>query len=82
MTKDGRYDLNFKNSPNDGKAVISGEQLGELYASFVKEFPLVSIEDPFDQDDWKHYAAFTAKLGDKVLLSFRFLLFFPMPKFA
>lgn len=66
LTKDGRYDLNFKNSPNDGKAVISGEQLGELYASFVSEFPLVSIEDPYDQDDWKHYAAFTAKLGSKV----------------
>jgi len=66
FTKDGRYDLNFKNSPNDGKAVISGAQLGELYASFVKEFPLVSIEDPFDQDDWANYKAFTAKLGNKV----------------
>jgi len=66
LTKDGRYDLNFKNSPNDGKAVVTGEQLGELYASFVKEFPLVSIEDPFDQDDWANYKAFTAKLGAKV----------------
>jgi len=47
LTKEGRYDLNFKNTHNDGKAVISGEQLGDLYASFVKEFPLVSIEDPF-----------------------------------
>jgi enolase len=26
----------------------------------------VSIEDPFDQDDWEHYSKFTEKIGDKV----------------
>lgn len=66
LTKDGRYDLNFKNAPNDGSDVITGEQLAALYADFAKDFPLVSIEDPFDQDDFANYAAFTAKHGGQI----------------
>lgn len=59
----GGYDLNFKVQPNDGKAVLSGAALLELYAGFAAKYPIVSIEDPFEQDDWKHWAAITAKLG-------------------
>jgi enolase len=66
MTKDGNYDLDFKTANNDGSKVITGQQLGDLYASFAEKFPLVSIEDPFDQDDWANYQAFTARMGDKV----------------
>lgn len=35
----------------------------ELYQSFISSFPIKSIEDPFDQDDWDSYAAMTAKVG-------------------
>jgi enolase len=31
-----------------------------------KEYRLLSFTDPFDQDDWEGYAAFTAKVGKKV----------------
>ena len=51
---------------NDGKSVISGEQLIALYNDFVSEFPIVSIEDPFDQDDWSHYTRFTDQVGKNV----------------
>ena len=64
--KDKTYDLNFKEENNDGKAKISGEQLKDLYKSFVSEYPIVSIEDPFDQDDWEHYAKMTAECGEQV----------------
>ncbi|KAK9062873.1 hypothetical protein SSX86_020063 [Deinandra increscens subsp. villosa] len=64
--KDKTYDLNFKEENNDGKEKISGEQLKDLYKSFVSEYPIVSIEDPFDQDDWEHYAKMTAECGDQV----------------
>lgn len=37
-----------------------------VYKSFVTEYPIVSIEDPFDQDDWEHYAKLTAEIGDQV----------------
>jgi hypothetical protein len=30
FSQDGRYDLNFKTQPNDGSAVITGEELGDL----------------------------------------------------
>ena len=46
------YDLDFKTEMNDGTQCKTGEQLGELYASFCRDYPMVSIEDPFDQDDW------------------------------
>jgi len=34
---------------NDGSSKITGEQLGEFYKELAREFPIVSIEDPFDQ---------------------------------
>lgn len=51
---------------NDGKQKISGDQLKDLYKSFVTEYPIVSIEDPFDQDDWETYAKLTTEIGEKV----------------
>ena len=53
---------------NNGSQKIFGLQLKDLYKSSVSEYPIVSIEDPFDQDDWEHYGKKTAKCGDKVQL--------------
>jgi len=66
LTEDGMYDLNFKQQPNDGSAKLTGEALAELYAGFARDFPLVSVEDPFDQDDWASYGKMNAAMGDKV----------------
>ncbi|KAL8094832.1 hypothetical protein AgCh_036372 [Apium graveolens] len=63
---DKTYDLNFKEENNNGSEKISGEQLKDLYKSFVSEYPIVSIEDPFDQDDWEHYGKMTAECGVQV----------------
>lgn len=35
---------------------ISSDELASLYGSFVAKYPIVTIEDPFDQDDWAAYA--------------------------
>lgn len=51
---------------NNGSQKISGDQLKDLYKSFVSEYPIVSIEDPFDQDDWETYAKLTAEIGESV----------------
>lgn len=32
-----------------GKEILSGDQLAEVYKGFIKDYPVVSIEDPFDQ---------------------------------
>merc|ERR550514_849257 len=36
----------------------------EVYEDFVKNYPMVSIEDPFDQDDFPSYKAMTEKVGE------------------
>jgi len=64
--KEAQYDLNFKTPGNDGKDVLSGAALLALYESFARDYPIVSIEDPFEQDDWENWAAITAKLGKGV----------------
>jgi len=51
---------------NDGSQKISGDSLGNVYKSFVSDYPIVSIEDPFDQDDWTTYAKLTAEIGQQV----------------
>lgn len=66
LTKEGNYDLNFKVKNNDGKDVVTPSGLANLYKDFVAKHPLVSIEDPFDQDDWAAYKEFTAEVGDHV----------------
>ncbi|KAM3380894.1 enolase 1, chloroplastic [Capsicum galapagoense] len=74
LTKDAKYDLNFKNQPNDGAHVLSAQGLCELYKEFVKDFPIVSIEDPFDQDDWSSWASLQSSVniqlvGDDLLVT-------------
>ncbi|XP_078431492.1 enolase 1 [Wolffia australiana] len=73
-TEDGRYDLNFKKQPNDGAHVLSVDGLCELYKEFVKDFPIVSIEDPFDQDDWHAWSKLRSSIdiqivGDDLLVT-------------
>jgi enolase len=58
--------LDFTDQNNDGSHKISGDSLKDLYKSFVSEYPIVSIEDPFDQDDWATYAKMTSEIGQQV----------------
>ena len=62
--KGGEYDLGFK-SP-EAKNVISGAALMAHYEAFIAKYPIVSIEDPFEQDDWANYGKLTAKVGKAV----------------
>ena len=50
---------------NPGK-LFSAQEMVDLFASWVDKYPIVSIEDPLDQDDWAGYAAMTKALGAKV----------------
>ncbi|KAM4640029.1 LOW QUALITY PROTEIN: alpha-enolase-like [Amazona ochrocephala] len=73
--RNGKYDLDFK-SPDDPSRYISPDQLADLYKGFVKNYPVVSIEDPFDQDDWGAWKKFTGSVGIQVVgddLKFRAL---------
>jgi len=65
-TEDGKYDLDFKTKNNDGAHKITPDELANLYKEFTKEFPIVSIEDCFDQDDWEAWTKFTADIGGEI----------------
>ncbi len=63
---DKKYDLDFKNPENAGNMIKSGDEMIELYKNFADEYGLISIEDPFDQDDWNSYKKLTSQIGSKV----------------
>ena len=46
----------------------SAAEMVEYYAELVDSYPLVSIEDPLDEDDWEGWKAMTERLGDKTQL--------------
>ena len=46
----------------------TSEEMSSYYAELVRDFPLVSIEDPLDEDDWSGWTHITAELGDKLQL--------------
>lgn len=53
----GRYNLKSENR------LVSAEELIAMYESWVKEFPIVSIEDALDQDAWQDYQILTERIG-------------------
>ncbi|MGB5935011.1 MAG: phosphopyruvate hydratase [Ornithinimicrobium sp.] len=46
----------------------SAAEMTDYYAQLVDDYPLVSIEDPLDEDDWEGWATITARLGERVQL--------------
>ena len=65
--KEGKYDLDFKNPNSDPTKWISGKELADLYLGYVKKYPIISIEDPFDQDDWEAWSHFTANSSIQIV---------------
>ncbi len=53
----------WKSAPDK---LFSSQQMIDLFAEWVDKYPIISIEDPLDQDDWAGYTAITKALGDKV----------------
>ncbi|HIY95634.1 MAG TPA: phosphopyruvate hydratase [Candidatus Rothia avicola] len=56
---------------NDGAYDFEGQkksaaEMSAYYADLVAKYPLVSIEDPLDENDWEGYKTLTAEIGDKV----------------
>ncbi|RZB58824.1 enolase-like [Asbolus verrucosus] len=57
--KQGKYDLDFKNKKSNPSKWLPPDKLMKSYKTFIKNYPLVSIEDPFDQDDWNSWMKFS-----------------------
>merc|ERR1740129_22699 len=63
LKEEAKYDLGFKTGTKDLK---TAEEMIEYYKMWCEKYPLISIEDPFDQDDWGAYQRFTAEMGEHV----------------
>ena len=55
---DGAYDFEGQKK--------SAEEMSAYYADLVAKYPLVSIEDPLDENDWAGYKTLTEQIGEKV----------------
>ena len=58
--EDGLYNV-------EGKKLTTN-QLIDMFINLVNEYPIISIEDPVDENDWVGFRSITEKLGDKVQL--------------
>ncbi len=64
MYQDGKY-VFYKSDP-DRK--LSSEEMVEFWAGWVEEYPIISIEDAMDEDDWDGWAALTEAVGEQIQL--------------
>ncbi|KAK9086147.1 hypothetical protein Sjap_026558 [Stephania japonica] len=54
-----KYDLDFKSPNKSGQNFKSAEDMIDMYTQLCRDYPIVSIEEPFDKDDWEHTKLFT-----------------------
>ncbi|XP_066384494.1 cytosolic enolase 3-like [Miscanthus floridulus] len=69
-----KYDLEFKSTKKSGQNFKTADDMIEIYSQLCSEYPLVSIEQPFDKDDWEHSKKLTTLelcqvAGDDLLMS-------------
>ncbi|KAL7201580.1 hypothetical protein ACSBR1_033305 [Camellia fascicularis] len=69
-----KYDLDYKTPNKSEQNFRSGEEMIDLYKELCAEYPIVSIEDPFDKEDWEHVKNFSnlgicQVVGDDLLMS-------------
>ena len=60
--ENGKYYLKGENK------ILSTEELIDFYSDLVNKYPIVSIEDPVDENDWEGFTLITQKLGNKIQL--------------
>ncbi len=63
MYENGRYKF-YKST----QKIISAEDMIDWYTSLVDKYPIVSIEDGLDQNDWENWAKLTKQLGERIQL--------------
>lgn len=63
MYEDGKYKM-YKSTGE----LKTGDQMIEWYAALAEKYPLISIEDGLDENDWENWKKLTERLGNKVQL--------------
>ncbi|VDL52257.1 unnamed protein product [Hymenolepis diminuta] len=65
--QNGKYNLDFKNPKAAASSIIPGTELAQIYKDMIHKYPIVSMEDPFDQDDWDAWTHFNATAGIQIV---------------
>lgn len=65
--KDGKYDLDFKNPNSLPCSKLDSAAMCKVYQEMIGKYPIVSIEDPFDQDDWQAWPVLTGSCCIQVI---------------
>ncbi|CAK0769659.1 phosphopyruvate hydratase eno2 [Coccomyxa viridis] len=65
--RDGLYDLNFKDPARVGKDLLSAEALAELYTKLLLTYPIMLLEDPFEEDSFCEFTKFTSLVDCQVV---------------
>lgn len=65
--EDGNYNLDFKSKEPNPEQKVTPDGLAAIYMDMVKNYPVVSIEDAFDQDDWSAWSKFCANTDIQVV---------------
>jgi enolase len=60
--------LKRPDTEGSGHVIRSTQEMIALYEELIREYPLISIEDGLDEDDWDGWQEMTRRLGDKVIL--------------
>lgn len=60
--KDGKYEL-----AGEGRSLTTDELI-DFYEELVTTYPIISIEDPVDENDWEGFAKITERIGNKIQL--------------
>merc|ERR1711862_372669 len=68
VAEKNQYDLDFKSAAadKDSSLLLEGDQLIAFYKEMISKYPIVTIEDPFDQDDWDNWTKFCHDVGKDV----------------
>lgn len=69
-----KYDLDYKFENKSGQNFKSGDDMIKMYEELCAAYPIVSIEDPFDKEDWEHVKRLSdlglcQVVGDDLLMS-------------
>jgi enolase len=56
--ENGNYNLDFKSKEPNPALVVTADQLTQIYQDMIKNYPVISIEDAFEQDDWAAWSKF------------------------
>lgn len=65
--EEGNYNLDFKSKEPNPSLKVTPDGLTQIYKDMIKNYPVVSIEDAFDQDDWSSWTSLLAQTDIQIV---------------